>query len=273
MSTESSMCNHASNHEFIYHFSVETEIAQAKVLSENDRASVECNIVDVIYESFVVTADQDYLTARLLARSGLYRAFYWAAAQTIEKYLKAFLLLNGNSVKRGAHGIEDLYAKACAVDSSLQTMDIQPHDLLNVPDYARDHLTVFKSIDFLRDIDKFGRPDNRYNSFGVDFNSGHLFALDQFVFNLRKRIQVPDIWQSMSKVEDGLLIALTENNPWLSIDHDFTKAPVSVKMSMAVTKLDFLVAHIKNTPYMLALQWLNRMMKLPAELSEKIGKV
>ena len=243
------------------------------LLSENDRASAECNIVDVIYESFVVTADQDFLTARLLARSGLYRAFYWAAAQSIEKYLKAFILLNGKSVKAKSHSLKGLYDSACAVDSTLRDMNICPHDLLNVPDYAQGHLTVFSCIDFISDIDRFGHPNNRYNSFGVDFNSGHLFALDHFVFNLRGRIQVPSIWQSMVEVEGGLLDTLRENNPWFSVHPDSARAPIIVKMSMAVTKLDFLEAQMKSPPYRLALKWLDQMMKLPAELSKKISEV
>lgn len=37
--------------------------------------------------------------SRLLAQKGLTRGFYWAATQATEKYLKAFLLMNGQSVK------------------------------------------------------------------------------------------------------------------------------------------------------------------------------
>lgn len=119
MSTDSSPFVHEAQHHFVYEFKVENAIPYSQALPEEFKISAECNIVDVIYESFVVTADQDYLTARLLAKSGLYRAFYWAAAQTIEKYLKAFLLLRGESVRNGTHDVEALYTKACTLDISL----------------------------------------------------------------------------------------------------------------------------------------------------------
>jgi len=73
------------------------EIAHFKLMPGHIQSSAEGNAVDVIYESFVVPGDQDYLMSRLLAQKGLPREFYWAAAQAIEKYLKAFLLINGES--------------------------------------------------------------------------------------------------------------------------------------------------------------------------------
>ena len=266
----------ARTQSFTYQFSVESEIPHAELLSEDTRISAESHIVSVIYESFVITADQDYLTARLMAKSGLYRAFYWAAAQTIEKYLKAFLLLRGKSVKDGSHDIGSLFTCACTFDPSLEFMDIRPHSHLNVPDNALSYLEIFTPVEFLREIDKFGRPDNRYNSFGISFNSGHLFALDHFAFNLRDRIEVPSIWESMRKVDAEFLTALTLNNPWLSVgtgDPSMREQePVLVKITRAVTKLDFLAAQINAPPYKLALHWLNRMMKLPAELSKIIDR-
>lgn len=262
---------------FVYQFSVEDEIAYASLLTDSDRVSAECNIVDVIYESFVVTADQDYLSARLLAQSGLYRAFYWAAAQTVEKYLKAFLLLRGKSVKSESHGLVELYAKTCALDATLQYLDIAPHDEMGIPDYSLSHVMVFSIESFLGDIDRFGRPDNRYNSFGVDFNSGHLFALDHFVYGFRTRIEAPDIWQSLKNVDEGLLDSLTRNNPWFATGAparpESAKLPASVRLAMAVTKLDFLVAQIQIPSYKLALKWLNKMMKLPAELQRMVDRV
>lgn len=276
MSTDSSPFVREARQHFVYEFKVEDAIPYFQTLPEEFKISTECNIVDVIYESFVVTADQDYLTARLLAKSGLYRAFYWAAAQAIEKYLKAFLLLRGESVKDGTHDVEALYIKACTLDASLQIITIEPHDLLSVPEYARDYLKVFSTIEFLRDIDKFGRPDNRYNSFGVDFNSGCLFALDHFIFSLREKIIVPDIWQSLRKVDGHLIDTFEINNPWFSREtnaSNWPQAPIVVTDSMAVTKLDFLVKQSQNPPYRLALKWLNQMMKLPNELRKRIDKL
>lgn len=276
MSTDSSPFLREARQHFVYEFKVEDVSPYAQGLPKEFKTSAECNIVDVIYESFVITADQDYLTTRLLAKSGLYRAFYWAAAQAIEKYLKAFLLLRGESVKDEKHDLEALYTKACTLDVSLQSITIEPHDLLPVPEYARDYLKVFSTIEFLRNIDKFGRPDNRYNSFGVDFNTGCLFALDHFVFSLREKIIVPDIWQSLRKVDGYLIDTLEIHNPWFSrnpIASDSPQTPIVVTDSMAITKFDFLVKQSQNPPYRLALKWLNQMMKLPKELRKRIEKL
>lgn len=276
MSTNTSPFVREARQHFIYEFKVEDAIPQSQALPKEFKISAECNIVDVIYESFVVTADQDYLTARLLAKSGLYRAFYWAAAQSIEKYLKAFLLLRGESVRDGTHDVEQLYTKACKLDNSLQSISVDPHDLLSVPEYARDYLKIFSTIEFLREIDKFGRPDNRYNSFGVDFNTGCLFALDHFVFSLREKTIVPDIWQSLRKVDGRLIDTLEMHNPWFSrepMSSDSLQTPIVVTDSTTVTKFDFLVKQSQNPPYKLALKWLNQMMKLPNELRKRIDKL
>lgn len=258
---------------FVYEFKVEDKIPYAERLPREFKTSSECNIVDVIYESFVVTADQDYLTARLLAQSGLYRAFYWAAAQSIEKYLKAFLLLRGESVKDGTHGVRNLFARASTLDVSLLAFTIEPHALLPVPEHARAYLKTFSTAEFLRDIDRFGHPDNRYNSFGVDFNSGYLFALDHFIFCIRGAMVVPDIWQSLRRVEIHLIDTFAKHNPWFLREPttpDSSLTEILVTDSMAVTKLDFLVKQNQNPPYRLALKWLNQMMKLPNELRKKI---
>jgi hypothetical protein len=274
--TDNSAFVHKTQHHFVYEFKVEDAIPYSKALPEELKISAEHNIVDVIYESFVVTADQDYLTARLLAKNGLYRAFYWAAAQTIEKYLKAFLLLRGKSANDKKHNVEALYLKACTLDASLQSITIEPHNLLSVPEHAQGDLKVFSTIEFLRDIDKFGHPDNRYNSFGVNFNSGCLFALDHFVFSLREKIIVPDIWQSLRNVDGYLIDTLNMQNPWFlrePITSESPQAPIEVTDSIAVTKFDFLVKQSLNPPYRLALKWLNIMMKLPNEQSKQIDKL
>lgn len=84
---------------FIYSFDMSKEMPYFKSMPEHLQASAESNAVEVIYESFVIPADEDYLMSRLLAQKGLTRGFYWAATQATEKYLKAFLLMNGQSVK------------------------------------------------------------------------------------------------------------------------------------------------------------------------------
>jgi HEPN domain-containing protein len=49
---------------------------------------------DFATRSFRDIADQDYISARLSYRHGLYPQFHWQSLQAIEKYLKAILLYN-----------------------------------------------------------------------------------------------------------------------------------------------------------------------------------
>ena len=122
---------------FVYSFDLKEVLPYIDRLPDNDQANIEKNIVEVIYESFVIPGDQDYLTARLLAQKGLERAFYWAAAQSIEKYLKAFLLLNGFSDGRkkkiiGGHSIKALFGKAASIDCALSN----PHALADTTKHS-----------------------------------------------------------------------------------------------------------------------------------------
>ena len=78
---------------YIYSFKCGDELEHFDKLPDYEQANIERYIVQVISDSFVKPADEDYVTARLLAKKGLHRAFFWAACQALEKYLKAFLLM------------------------------------------------------------------------------------------------------------------------------------------------------------------------------------
>ncbi|MEM9197676.1 MAG: HEPN domain-containing protein, partial [Pseudomonadota bacterium] len=56
---------------------------------------------NLIYALFVDRGDEDYLAARLLFWNGIARGSMWSAAQSVEKYVKAVLLLRGHSSKFG----------------------------------------------------------------------------------------------------------------------------------------------------------------------------
>jgi hypothetical protein len=73
----------------------------------------------IVNELFIKTADENYVTARFCFAYGLDVDFFWETVHGLEKYLKAALLLNGQSGKgrlvggkRTAYGhnIVDLFA-------------------------------------------------------------------------------------------------------------------------------------------------------------------
>ncbi len=253
----------------IYSFDMSREIAHFKLMPEHIQSSAECNAADVIYESFVVPGDQDYLMSRLLAQKGLPRGFYWAAAQAIEKYLKAFLLMNGEGVKSfKAHPINALFKAASRIDISIASLSILPHQSIQVDASVSHHLKMFATTDFIDDIERYGCADNRYNTFGVEYNTGHLCAMDSLSFNLRRKIGAIPINESFKKLSPDLILIFEKNNPWFQTEENqmLNRIPSEefpIQYSSSVTKLEFLIKNESNPAYKIALQWLRGKMKLP----------
>lgn len=245
------------------------EIAHFKLMPEYIQSSAECNAVDVIYESFVVPADQDYLMSRLLAQKGLPRGFYWAAAQAIEKYLKAFLLMNGEGVKGfNAHPLKKLFDAASKIDTSLADLDILPHQSIQVEANVSHLLKKFTISDFINDLERHGSADNRYNAFGVDYNTGHLCAMDSLSFQLRRKIGARPMNESFKNLSPDLILIFEKNNPWLlakenQLTIQIPSEEFPIQYSSSVTKLEFLIKNKGHHAYSLALQWLSAKMKLP----------
>ncbi|MDI1308456.1 MAG: hypothetical protein PSV17_03365 [Methylotenera sp.] len=257
--------------DFICSFDMSEEMPHFRLMPEDVRWSAEANVVGVIYESFVVPGDQDYLMSRLLAQKGLHRGFYWAAAQATEKYLKAFLLMNGVSVKNfKLHPIKALYEAAEKVDPTFANFDISPHQGIQVEASVSEHLKKFTIIEFLEDLETHGSADNRYNTFGVDYNTGHLFAMDSLTFHVRGKIGVPAINDSSKKLDLDLQATFEKINPWFqtTLGQSIYKLPTvefPIHDSVTVTKFEILLKNKNNPANSFALRWLRAKMKLPKE--------
>jgi len=263
------------NMNFTYSFKLSEYFPHIIHLPEPDQAYIEQRIVNVIYESFVTSGDQDYLTARLLAQKGLPRGFYWAAAQTIEKYLKALLLLNGQSVENlNGHSIEKLFNKAVKLEEKIKDFSFAPHASLKIDKECSDLIKVFTLGEFIKDIDKHGCADNRYNSFGIEFDTWVLFALDNFLFSLRNHLGVPNIYNSFKKIDPDLIYSFRDNNP-LFCEQEFSHSDIPSKQfkitySSTVTALDFVSSNSKDHRHNYVLKWLNNKMKLPKSIKQKL---
>lgn len=256
---------------FIYSFDMSEEIPHFRRMPVHVQSSAECNAVDVIYESFVVPGDQDYLMSRLLAQKGLHRGFYWAAAQATEKYLKAFLLMNGASViKFKLHPIRALYEAAKEVAPAFADLDIYPHQRIQVEPSVSHHLKKFTIWCFLKELETHGSADNRYNTFGVKYNTGHLFAMDSLSFKVRSRIGALPISESFKNLSPDLLATFEKCNPWFQTnpDQSINEIPnqeFPILYASSATKFEFLTKTKSNPAYSIALQWLRSKMKLPKE--------
>jgi hypothetical protein len=252
---------------FLYCFDMSQEIAHFKSMPEYIQQSSECSVVDVIYESFVVPGDQDYVTSRLLAYNGLPRGFYWAAAQAIEKYLKAFLLMNGEGVRKfNGHSVKNLWIASTKVDILLGDLCVLPHPKIQATLSTPAHLRTFSISDLIAELEKHGTADNRYNAFGVEFNTGHLWAMDSLAFKLRQKIGALSIEQSLTPLGHDMLQAFKKCNPWFHGNDAVPASPSEdnpITHSSSVTKLEILRNNQSNPAYKIAHQWLSEKMKLP----------
>ena len=245
------------------------EIADFTHMPEEAQASAETSAVKVIYESFVVPGDEDYLLSRLLAQKGLERGFYWAASQAIEKYLKALLLMNGESVKKfKKHPLKELFKAATNIDTSLLSLDISPHPSIQVEDDISQYIKKYSIQQLIEELEKHGDADNRYNAFGVEYNTGHLFAMDSLSFQLRGKIGVIPIGETLKRISPDLIITFEKCNPWFSTKENLLPISLpskdfSIQDSISVTQLDILIKNKSNPAYSLALQWLDAKMKIP----------
>src|SRR5258708_33342421 len=64
----------------------------------------------IVKELFINTADDNYIAARWCFHENLNVDFFWLAVHSLEKYMKAVLLLNGQSSKSYSHDITKLYS-------------------------------------------------------------------------------------------------------------------------------------------------------------------
>lgn len=252
---------------FLYNFDMSKVISHFNLMPKETQVSAEVNVVDVIYQSFVVSGDQDYLAARFMAINGLSRAFYWAAAQAVEKYFKAFLLMNGISVQKyKGHPIIKLFEASQSVDLSISNLNIFPHPRIPINLSVSKHIRRFTVLELLKDFEKYGSADNRYNIFGIDFNTGHLLALDAFIFKLRELIGVDPIEKSFSNMGLDVLNTFQKYNPWFYPDSPLVEVPnpqFPISNYINVTKYEILEKNKKNPAYRLALLWLRKHMRLP----------
>jgi HEPN domain-containing protein len=262
--------------EFVYGFDCSKDLEHFDKLPPEAQANIERYIVQTIVESFVIPADEDYLTARFLAHKKMSRAFFWSAAQALEKYFKAFLLMNGVGVKKNSHGIMGLYSKACEFDQDIRRIGAEPHRSISIlPEYAE----LFSKLDaneFIANVDEYGSPDSRYNSFGFNFDSRYLFGLDNFAFGLRGKIGVPPIGESFSKLDSAAVEEFYYYNPAFSgQEGDLDPIPnenYGPDVHWRSTKLDSLISDNAPMHSNFILEWLDKKMKLPNKVREKLNK-
>jgi len=135
----------------------------------------------IVQWMFIDTADDNYATARWCFLKQLNVDFFWLAAQSLEKYMKAVLLLNGCSSKKYGHKLVPLYDRVSKLAPGLLPSELTKPDDLETCYWRKE-----SPRNCIERFDKQGSPENRYQIYGYEREMHDLFKLDQLVFAIRR---------------------------------------------------------------------------------------
>lgn len=141
----------------------------------------------VIWRMYRDAADQDYLMARFAARSNLIYQFWWNAQQTVEKYLKACLLLNAIPVKDAGHNLTQMFTRVTELAGELLPALHCPPRFVRRKTWTDTNPRGFYPVSkFVELIEKNGNTNNRYRTFSVHTLPEYLIYFDELSFCLRR---------------------------------------------------------------------------------------
>ena len=148
----------------------------------------------IVKALFIDTADDNYITARWCFVERLNVDYFWLAVHALEKYMKAALLLNGQSSRNYrdgrkcqsfGHDIVALHECVKRFAADLLPQNLEQPDELDTRRWGAETPEVF-----LDRLYRNGNADNRYQIFGFVQRPEDLYKLDAMVFALR-RLCVP----------------------------------------------------------------------------------
>lgn len=207
-------------------------------LDENERIRVVLKLKNIIEETFILTADDDYINARFLGMSGMHRAFYWSASQAIEKYLKAHLLFRNISVKDFSHKIQGMIQEIKRLEPNFLKFRLSPpQELKEVEEH---NLWGSYSIgNFIEHLSQFGSPDKRYDHYGANYEASHLFKLDLLVNYLRKNITEVELLHEKNQKKSLSYYAFQNNYCFAPSDyqHDSIYEMLSFRITVPTIEL------------------------------------
>lgn len=144
------------------------------------------NASEIVIESFIFTGDRDYLTARFAFFQKQSHLFLWSAAQALEKYIKAnILLLGGGAIKR-IHAHTEL-AKTLR-RSNPERMNIDTAIPSGWVEQGVAHWPELDVDGFLQRMETLGSPDVRYDQVQLEVRLQDLVLLDRLAFSLRHKL-------------------------------------------------------------------------------------
>lgn len=210
-------------------------------LPQEQRERFERYATEVVCESFIFTADRDYLTARFAFFQKQSHLFLWSSAQAIEKYLKANILLLGSGRIKRTHRHTKL---ANTLRESLANrLNI---DLAIPNGWSEQGVAHWPSLNvdgFLERIETLGSPDVRYDQVQLDVHLQDVVFLDRLAFSLRGRLVV-------ESVQDCRLVGEQLKSCFLDLNYSFAPAdyehPSLVGLRLSHTSVTTLEAALKG---------------------------
>jgi hypothetical protein len=186
-----------------------------KALPHEQRERFERYATEIVCESFIFTADRDYLTARFAFFQKQSHLFQWSAAQAIEKYLKANILLLGSGCVNKIHehtklaiALRESHAERINIDQTI------PYG------WSEQGVALWPSFTvdgFLERIETLGSPDVRYDQVQLDVQLQDLVFLDRLAFSLRHRLVA-------ESVQDCRLVSDQLKSCFLDLNYSFAPA-------------------------------------------------
>uniref|UniRef100_A0ABX1N296 HEPN domain-containing protein n=1 Tax=Aromatoleum buckelii TaxID=200254 RepID=A0ABX1N296_9RHOO len=163
---------------------IDPSVLNALPHEQRDRFVLNAN--EIIIESFIFTGDRDYLTARFAFFQRQSHLFLWSAAQALEKYLKANILLLGSGSVRRIHQHTKLAKNLKETNPERLEIDT------TIPGgWAEQGVADWPRIDvdgYLQRIETLGSPDVRYDQVQLELHLRDLLLLDRLAFRLRQRL-------------------------------------------------------------------------------------
>jgi len=138
--------------------SMRIDIPMLVRLPSDQRQRFESVASRIVAETFVFTADLDYLTARFSFFEKQNHLFLWSAAQAVEKYLKANVLLLGIGRVQKSHKLKGMVQSIRAKHPERLTVDTSipvGWDEQGVGSWPAVHID-----DFISHLETWGSPSS-----------------------------------------------------------------------------------------------------------------
>lgn len=225
---------------------------------------------EIVIESFLFPADRDYLTARFAFIEKQNHLFLWSAAQAIEKYLKANILLLGVGGIKKTHKLMGMVQSLRAAHPNRLGVDTSIPDgwyELGVGSWPTTSIE-----DYLLHLENWGAPSIRYDQNGFNVHIQNLVLLDRLVFQLRERLVQEKVNECKDVSEQIKSCFFDFNIPFAPKDYNHPPFIGLTLASMSVSTLKAAIKGIYGHPE-LYITWAKQNLKMDDDEITKIRNV